>query len=83
MRALTNNLVSGRLMQLEYEITPENVQDLVGIKGIGQLSVDKMKEFFKRDDRKCQRIDEYENSQEGMAKRTLKWIWGVGDKHVR
>lgn len=82
-RALTNNLISGRLRQLDFEITPSNLDKVKKIKGIGQSSIDKMAEFFNRGDGKCNKMEEFEKDEQRMAMREMKRIWGVGQKKVR
>jgi DNA polymerase/3'-5' exonuclease PolX len=77
-RALTNNLISGRVKFLDFEITPDNLDRVKKIKGIGESSVGKLKEFFDRRDGSCNRIEEFEKDEQRMAVRTMKNIWGVG-----
>jgi len=81
-RALTNNLISGRLRQLNFEITPHNLDRVKNIKGIGQSSADKMAEFFKRGDGKCNKMEKFEKDEQRMAMRAMKNIWGVGKVKV-
>ena len=81
-RALTNNLISGRVKFLDFEITPENLDRVKKIKGIGESSAGKMKEFFDRGDGSCNRIEAFEKDKERMAVRVMQNIWGVGIKGV-
>jgi DNA polymerase/3'-5' exonuclease PolX len=81
-RALTDNLISGRVKHLDFEITAHNLDRVKNIKGIGKSSVDKMKEFFQRGDGSCNRIEEFEKDKERMAVRAMQNIWGVGIKGV-
>lgn len=81
-RALTNNLISGRVKFLDFEITPDNLDRVKKIKGIGESSVGKLKEFFDRRDGSCNRIEEFEKDEQRMAVRTMKNIWGVGISKV-
>jgi DNA polymerase/3'-5' exonuclease PolX len=81
-RALTNNLISGRVKFLDFEITPYNLDMVKDIKGIGDSSAGKMKEFFERGDGLCNRIEEFEKDEGRMAVRAMKNIWGVGISKV-
>lgn len=81
-RALTNNLISGRVKYLDFEITPNNLDRVEKIKGIGESSVGKMKEFFERGDGSCNRIEAFKEDKERMAVRAMQNIWGVGIKGV-
>lgn len=81
-RALTNNLISGRLLQLDFEVTLDNLDKVKQIKGIGDSSVKKMKQCLERGDGKCVKIEEYENDKDRMGMRAMKNIWGVGQAKV-
>lgn len=82
-RALTNNLISGRLLQLDFEVALHNLNKVSNeISGIGESSVRKMEQFLTRRDGKCDKIAAYEKDPQRMAMRVMKNIWGVGQAMV-
>jgi len=81
-KALTNNLISGRLMHMDFEVTLDSLDKVLKTPGIGQSSVNKMAQFLKRGDGKCDKIEAFEQDEHRMAMRTFKRIWGVGKAMV-
>jgi hypothetical protein len=82
-KAYCNNLISGRLRSLDFEITddPQILERVGQIKGIGDRSVKKMIEYFRIGG--FQRIKEFQTDPKRVAMKRIMYIWGVGRVTVR
>lgn len=77
-KAYMFRIVSGRIMNLDFEISrdPETLRRLSGIIGIGTGSMNKIKEYLETGT--LTRIREFETDPQRVAMKKLMDIWGVG-----
>lgn len=69
-------LVSGRILHLDFVVTTNDIDKLSQISGFGASTIQIIKEFL--DTGVCNRIVEFENDSQRKAMNVMMQIWGVG-----
>jgi DNA polymerase/3'-5' exonuclease PolX len=75
-KAYMFQLVSGRIMHLDFVVTMSELDRLSRMKGFGASTIQILHDFFETG--VCRRIMELEQDPQRKAMRTMMQIWGVG-----
>ena len=81
-KAYCFSVISSRLRHLDFEITdnPDTLERVRKVKGIGESSLDKIKEYLQTGT--ISRIQEFESDPKRVAMKKMMNIWGVGRNKV-
>ncbi len=75
-KAYMFQLISGRLLHLDFVVTIQEIDRLSRLDGFGASTIQIIKEFVETG--VCQRIIEFENDAQRKAMNVMMNIWGVG-----
>ena len=75
-KAYMFQLISGRLLHLDFVVTIQEIDRLSRLNGFGASTIQIIKDFVETG--VCQRIIEFENDAQRKAMKVMMNIWGVG-----